>query len=174
MTSIRCMNDKYTLHEWQVYAGLTPFIYCLQGVSSWWWNYRHFQHHAKPNVVSYNYPCHSVNPPPRAPHTLHTLFLFCSTWRTQTLLLPTCSCSERSSLKSGVDGVWGSCHTEFNTSTSFFVRCIILLPIFQLFTPTVGPPLLLPIYFHLEVLFYTFKRKLVKVCNLPQFLLHVS
>ena len=24
----------------------------MQGVSSYWWNYRHFQHHAKPNVVS--------------------------------------------------------------------------------------------------------------------------
>jgi len=23
----------------------------MKGVSSFWWNYRHFQHHAKPNVV---------------------------------------------------------------------------------------------------------------------------
>ena len=24
----------------------------MKGVSSFWWNYRHYQHHAKPNVVS--------------------------------------------------------------------------------------------------------------------------
>ena len=27
-------------------------LFYPQGVSSFWWNYRHFQHHAKPNVVS--------------------------------------------------------------------------------------------------------------------------
>jgi fatty acid desaturase 2 (delta-6 desaturase) len=41
---------------------LVCVTYSSQGVSSFWWNYRHFQHHAKPNVVrkgQLRFECHS-------------------------------------------------------------------------------------------------------------------
>ncbi|XP_064404994.1 acyl-CoA 6-desaturase-like [Halichondria panicea] len=90
----------------------------MKGVSSWWWNYRHFQHHAKPNV-------HMKDPDITAPY----LFLFGKV----------------------IPEKWGR-------------RRLGIMPyrIQHLYFFFLGPPLLLPIYFHLEVLFYTFKRKLVK------------
>ena len=57
----------------------------MQGVSSYWWNYRHFQHHAKPNVVgaasmlqeetlsifiAYSFLSHAVFKGPRYHHVL--------------------------------------------------------------------------------------------------------
>ena len=51
---------------------------------------------------------------------------------------------------------------------------IYKLIIFRLFSPptfsiVVGPPLLLPVYFHVEVVYYTLKKRKWKVCSFTNF-----
>ena len=46
----------------------------MKGVSSFWWNYRHFQHHAKPNVVSWGL----IKLPPSS---AYVWVCVCSIWR---------------------------------------------------------------------------------------------
>ncbi|KAL5457343.1 hypothetical protein EMCRGX_G034592 [Ephydatia muelleri] len=85
----------------------------LKGVSSFWWNYRHFQHHAKPNVF--------MKDP-----DVTAAFLF---------LL----------------GKWGQKHKgvmPYHLQHKYFFL--------------IGPPLLLPVYFHIEVLAYTILKKKIK------------
>ncbi|XP_064598052.1 acyl-CoA (8-3)-desaturase-like [Liolophura sinensis] len=87
----------------------------LKGASSHWWNFRHFQHHAKPNVI-------------RKDPDVQLAYLFL--------------------LGNSMPKSWGEKQKgvmPYNWQHKYFFL--------------VGPPLLLPIYFHLEVTYFVFKRK---------------
>lgn len=90
----------------------------MKGVSGFWWNYRHFQHHAKPNV-------YLKDPDITIPYILL--------------------------LGKRIPKLWGSKHwgkLPYHLQQHYFFL--------------VGPPLLLPIYFHVEVVVYTIRKKLWK------------
>ncbi|KAK3083286.1 hypothetical protein FSP39_018599 [Pinctada imbricata] len=87
----------------------------LKAASSHWWNFRHFQHHAKPNIL---------NKDP----DVDIAYLFV--------------------LGDRVPRAWGLRKKGFmpyNFQQSYFFF--------------IGPPLLLPIYFHIENILFVFKRK---------------
>ncbi|KAK7506272.1 hypothetical protein BaRGS_00002384 [Batillaria attramentaria] len=87
----------------------------LKGASSHWWNFRHFQHHAKPNKI-------------KKDPDVHMAYLFL--------------------LGDEMAKDWGSKHRGFmpyNWQHSYFFL--------------LGPPLLLPIYFHYEVIHFCIKRR---------------
>jgi len=87
----------------------------LKGAASHWWNFRHFQHHYKPNVMK-------KDPDVNAPYVF---------------LLGDAMAKRWGQLKKGfMPYQWQSYY-------------------FHLF----GPPILLPVYFHIEVLYFIFKRK---------------
>ncbi|XP_038071948.1 fatty acid desaturase 2-like [Patiria miniata] len=86
----------------------------MKAASAHWWNYRHFQHHAKPNVVK-------KDPDISMPY----LFLF----------------GDKMPVK------WASSKRGFmpyNYQQSYFFL--------------IGPPLLLPVYFHVENLYHVFYK----------------
>ncbi|XP_005093182.1 acyl-CoA 6-desaturase [Aplysia californica] len=87
----------------------------IKGASSHWWNFRHFQHHAKPNMV-------------RKDPDIDIAYLF---------LLGNKLPVEFGKKKRGI--------MPYNWQHDYFFF--------------LGPPLLLPIYFHLEVLYFCVKRR---------------
>lgn len=87
----------------------------IKAASSHWWNFRHFQHHAKPNVI-------------KKDPDVDIAFLFL--------------------IGDYIPKSWGSKKLGFmpyNFQHSYFFF--------------LGPPLLLPIYFHVENIFFVFKRR---------------
>jgi fatty acid desaturase len=88
----------------------------LKGASSAWWNFRHFRHHAQPNIVR-------EDPDVNVPH----LFM----------------------LGEHVPKIWGQKKRGFHNLYEYQ----------HLYWWLVGPPLLLPIYFHIDVLGYLAKTR---------------
>uniref|UniRef100_A0A0B6ZNJ4 Cytochrome b5 heme-binding domain-containing protein n=1 Tax=Arion vulgaris TaxID=1028688 RepID=A0A0B6ZNJ4_9EUPU len=86
----------------------------MKGASSHWWNFRHFQHHAKPNIV-------------RKDPDIDIAYLFL---------------------------VGDKLPVEFGKKKRGFMPYHWQHTYFFL----LGPPLLLPIYFHLEIIYFCFKR----------------
>lgn len=91
----------------------------IKGASSRWWNYRHFQHHAKPNMLKKD--------PDVDVTYLFPLFV-----------------------------MGDKIPVEFGKRKKGFMPYQWQQDYFYL----IGPPLLLPIYFHGEVLYFCIKRKL--------------
>ncbi|BFZ22004.1 hypothetical protein BsWGS_25043 [Bradybaena similaris] len=87
----------------------------MKGASSHWWNFRHFQHHAKPNMV-------------RKDPDINIAFLFL---------------------------IGDKLPVEFGKQKRGFMPYQWQHAYFFL----LGPPLLLPIYFHLEIVYFCFKRR---------------
>jgi fatty acid desaturase 2 (delta-6 desaturase) len=87
----------------------------MKGVSSFWWNYRHYQHHAKPNV-------YLKDPDITIPYVVLLGKIIPEKWGKKR---------------------WGTMPYHFQQHYFFLI----------------GPPLLLPIYFHVEVLFYVLKKR---------------
>lgn len=87
----------------------------IKGASSHWWNFRHFQHHAKPNRVSKD-------------PDVDIAYLFL--------------------MGDEVPRIWGKKKKGF-MPYNFQHNYFFLL----------GPPLLLPLYFHYEVLYFCVKRR---------------
>ena len=145
------------------------FFPCPQGVSSFWWNYRHFQHHAKPNVVSLVVSKKVIVANISAQIREVATASPCSFWRTRTLRFRLCCFSGRQYLKSGVRNTGANYPTTFSTDTSTSVSHRSNEVQFSICSPShsvaVGPPLLLPVYFHVEVVYYTLKMRKWKVCS---------
>lgn len=87
----------------------------MKGVSSFWWNYRHFQHHAKPNVFL-------KDPDITIPYVLLLGKIIPEKWGKKH---------------------WGRLPYHLQHRYFYFI----------------GPPLLLPVYFHVEVVYYTLKKR---------------
>ncbi|KAF6025175.1 FADS2 [Bugula neritina] len=87
----------------------------LKGAASHWWNFRHFQHHAKPNVIK-------KDPDVSVPYVFLVGETMAKRW---------------GQLKKGF--------MPYKWQTYYF--------------HLLGPPVLLPVYFHIEVLYFIFKRR---------------
>ncbi|CDQ96194.1 unnamed protein product, partial [Oncorhynchus mykiss] len=88
---------------------------CFQGASANWWNHRHFQHHAKPNVFSKD---PDVN-------SLHVFVL-----------------GDKQPVEYGIKKLK---YMPYRHQHQYFFL--------------IGPPLLIPVYFHIQILRTMFLRQ---------------